>query len=270
MVSPQATYRVRAPAVGGTFYPRQPERLKRTVADLLDRASAEPRAAVRGIIAPHAGYVYSGPVAAEAFASLRSAASRFRRAVLVGPAHFVRFSGLAAPSQEAFATPLGEIPVDREAIRELDDEGLAVVDDAPHAPDHALEVELPFLQQIFGAMPIVPLLFGVVSPAVVAAAIERLWTPETLLVVSSDLSHFEPYASACRHDRRTAAAVEALDDEAIGPYDACGHLAVRGALRAAARHGLALERLDLRNSGDTAGDRASVVGYGAWLLRQPG
>jgi len=270
MVSVQTTYRVRAPAVAGTFYPGQPERLKRTVVDLLDRATTEAQATVRGIIAPHAGYVYSGPVAAEAFASLRSAASRFRRVVIIGPSHFMRFSGLAAPSQEAFATPLGEVPVDRGAISELDDAGLVVVDDVPHAPDHALEVELPFLQKIFGEIPVVPLLFGMVSPAVVTSALAHLWTRETLLVVSSDLSHFEPYASACLHDQRTATAIEALDDEVIGPYDACGHLAVRGALRVAASHGLAIERLDLRNSGDTAGDRASVVGYGAWLLRAPG
>lgn len=266
MVSAHATSGTRPPAVAGSFYPRAADELSRTVTDLLGAARAEGRAGIRGIIAPHAGYVYSGPVAAEAFASARSVEGRFRRAVIIGPSHFVLFHGVAAPSHGAFATPLGEIPIDTGAVRTLAEEGLVVIDDAPHAPDHAIEVELPFLQAIFGAMPIVPLLFGAVSASAVAAAIARLWTAETLLVISSDLSHYETYASARTHDARTAAAIESRDEAAIGPDDACGHLAIRGALIEAARRGLALERLDLRNSGEAAGDRESVVGYGAWVV----
>jgi len=202
-----------------------------------------------GIIAPHAGYPYSGQVAAAAFASVRRC-GWIKRAIVVGPAHFVLFSGLAAPSDTAFATPLGEVPVDVAAVEALSEETLVAIDDAPHAREHAIEVELPFLQSIFGDLPIVPLLFGSTSAAAVAAAIARVWTEDALLVVSSDLSHFSDYDAARRHDERTAAAIEALDEAAIGPCDACGHLAIRGALREAARRGLEVQRLALCNSGD--------------------
>jgi len=141
-----------------------------------------------------------------------------------------------------------------------------VIDDAPHERDHAIEVELPFLQAIFGSLPIVPLLFGITSARAVAAAIAEVWTDTTLLVVSSDLSHYEDWEAARSHDTRTAEAIEAIDEGAIGPADACGHLAIRGALINAKRRGLAIERVDLRNSGDTAGDKQTVVGYGAWAI----
>ena len=241
--------------------------LRRTVADLLDAAKAEERPGRRGVIAPHAGYVYSGSVAAEAFAGLGSSNGRFRRAVVIGPAHFVAVRGIAAPSYAAFATPLGEMPVDVAAVEALGGAGLVAIADEPHAPDHAIEVELPFLQALFGNLPIVPLLFGSTSAAAVAEAIARLWDDDTLLVVSSDLSHYESYDSARRHDARTAAAIERLEESAIGPADACGHLAVRGALMEAARAGLEVQRLALCNSGDSGGDRESVVGYGAWAFR---
>jgi AmmeMemoRadiSam system protein B len=188
------------------------------------------------------------------------------RAVVIGPAHFVPFAGIAAPSDSAFTTPLGDVPVNIVAVEALSEETLVAIDDAPHAPEHAIEVELPFLQSIQGVLPIVPLLFGSTSAAAVAAVIARVWTDDTLLVVSSDLSHFEDYNSASRHDERTASTIEALDEGAIGPSDACGHLAIRGALREAARRGLEVERLALCNSGDVMGDRGSVVGYGAWAF----
>jgi AmmeMemoRadiSam system protein B len=239
------------------------------VGDLLGSADVPSRANRCGIVAPHAGYAYSGPVAATAFASVRGLRGRIARAVIIGPAHYVPFRGIAAPSDAAFATPLGQVPVDVAAIEALGADALGSIDDKPHAPEHAIEVELPFLQALFGDLPIVPLVFGSASAGAVAAAIARLWTDDTLLIVSTDLSHFEDYASACRHDERTAAAIEAFDAAAIGPSDACGHLALRGALIEAARRGLAIERLGLCNSGDTAGDRRSVVGYGAWALHAP-
>jgi AmmeMemoRadiSam system protein B len=214
------------------------------------------------MIASHAGYAYSGQVAAAAFASVRCC-RWIKRAIVIGPAHFVRFSGLAAPSDRAFTTPLGEVPIDVGA-----EETLVAIDDAPHAAEHAIEVELPFLQSLFGNLPIVPLLFGSTSAAAVAAVIARVWTEDSLLVVSSDLSHFEDYDAARRHDARTAAAIEALDETAIGPADACGHVAVRGALREAARRGLKVKRFALCNSGDVTGDRRSVVGYGAWVFHR--
>jgi MEMO1 family protein len=258
-------YRTRPPAVAGAFYPRDPAALRREVDRLLAAARPAPREGLRGIIAPHAGYLYSGPTAAEAYAATRGAAW-VGRIVLIGPSHFVRFRGLAAPSHAAFATPLGAVPVDTGAVAALTDARLAAIDDRPHAPDHALEVELPFLQTLFGPLPVTPLLVGDVEAEAVAEAIDRVWTDDALLVVSSDLSHFEPYVAACAHDARTAAAIEAFDGARIGPRDACGYLAIRGALIAARQRGLAAQRLALMNSGDTAGDRSSVVGYGAWAF----
>lgn len=260
--------RVRPSVVAGSFYPRSAEELGLAIADLSAAAPRPSLCGIRGIIAPHAGYVYSGSVAAAAFASILNLKDHIHRAVVVGPAHFVRFGGIAAPSYTAFATPLGEVPVDTMAVEELVDAGLVIIDDVPHAQDHALEVELPFLQAIFGELPIVPLLFGRTGASEVAAAIARVWNDETMLVVSSDLSHYEEYETAQRHDTRTAAAIETFHESAIGPGDACGHLAVRGALIEAKRQGLEIHRLDLRNSGDTAGDKQSVVGYGAWAFHR--
>jgi AmmeMemoRadiSam system protein B len=268
MTTTRSIYRTRAPAVAGAFYPSSPEGLRRTVAGRLDAARTAPRPRLRGVIAPHAGYAYSGAVAAEAFAAARGLA--VERALVIGPAHHVPMRGLAAPSHDAFATPLGELPVEGGAVRALAAAGLAAIDDAPHAPEHALEVEFPFLQALYGELPVVPLLFGAAEASVVAEAMARLWTEDTLLVVSSDLSHFEPYAAARAHDARTAAAIERLDEAAIGPRDACGHSGVRGALIEARRRGLAVERLALTSSGDTAGGRDSVVGYGAWALVEGG
>lgn len=259
--------RPRAPAAAGSFYPRSGESLRQIVDNLLSAAAVRQSSRRCGIIAPHAGYAYSGQAAAAAFASVRCC-GWIKRAIVLGPAHFVAFSGLAAPSDTAFMTPLGEVPVDVAAVEALSEETLVAINDEPHAPEHALEVELPFLQSVFGDLPIVPLLFGSTSAAAVAAAIARVWTDDALLVVSSDLSHFEDYDAARRHDERTAAAIESLDEAAIGPSDACGHLAIRGALREAARRGLKVERLALCNSGDIAPDRRSVVGYGAWAFHR--
>jgi AmmeMemoRadiSam system protein B len=268
MATTRSIYRTRPPAVAGAFYSSSADALRRTVVEGLDAARARPRPRLRGVIAPHAGYAYSGAVAAEAFAAARGLG--VERALVIGPAHYVPMRGLAAPSHAAFATPLGVMPVEATAVRALAAAGLAAVDDVPHAPEHALEVELPFLQALFGELPVVPLLFGAADARAVAEALAWLWTEDTLLVVSSDLSHFEPYAAARAHDARTAAAIERLDQAAIGPRDACGHLAVRGALIEARRRGLAVERLALTNSGDTAGGRDSVVGYGAWALVEGG
>jgi hypothetical protein len=222
-----------------------------------------------GVIAPHAGYAYSGSVAAHAFACLRQLQGTIQRAIIIGPAHFVPFHGISAPADRAFTTPLGDMPVDVTTVEALNEEMLIVIDNEPHAPEHAIEVELPFLQSIFPNLPIVPLLCGTTTPQAVAAVIARIWTDDTLLVVSSDLSHFANYHAARVHDARTAVAIEALDAEAIGPSDACGHLAIRGALREAARRGLYVRRLALSNSGDIGGDRHSVVGYGAWAFHAP-
>jgi MEMO1 family protein len=266
MLSPCAS--PRAPAVAGTFYPRSAQTLSQTVGNLLATAKVQEGLCPCGVIAPHAGYAYSGVVAARAFTNLRRLHGQIERAMVIGPAHFVPFLGIAAPTHAAFTTPLGEVPVDLATVEALIEETLVAFNDEAHAPEHAIEVELPFLQSIFADLPIVPLLFGSTTAETVAAVIARIWTDATLLIISSDMSHFESYHVARRHDERTAAAIEAFDEAAIGPSDACGHLAIRGALKEAMRRGLKLTRLALCNSGDTAGDRRSVVGYGAWAFHR--
>jgi MEMO1 family protein len=256
---------IRAPAVAGTFYPADPGRLRAMVEEFLAGADASERSRPKAIIAPHAGYAYSGRVAGAAFASLGAAAGQIRRVVVIGPAHFVAFRGIAAPTADAFRTPLGEVPLDRGALEGLRDLPSVREADAPHAHEHALEVELPFLQVVLGEFALVPLLVGDAAPAEVAGVLASVWAgPETLIVISSDLSHYHPYSAAQRLDEATARAIEALDETALGPQAACGHLPIAGLLLEARRRRLCALRLDLRNSGDTAGSRDSVVGYGAW------
>lgn len=259
--------RIRPPAVASLFYPEAPDRLRAEIPGLLAGATPAPAGTrPKALIAPHAGYAYSGQVAAAAFATLGGEAARaVRRVVVIGPPHYVPFRGIAMPAAEAFATPLGQVPVDREALSDLADLPFLVQADAPHAPDHALEVELPFLQLRLGDFVLVPLLVGRADPQEVATVLDRLWGgPEVLIVVSSDLSHFHDYDTARRLDAATAAAIERGDWAGLGPADACGFLAIGGLLIEAARRGLGARRLALCNSGDTAGGRDRVVGYGAW------
>lgn len=259
---------VREAAVAGLFYPADPHRLRSAVEGLLATAEVERGGdRIRALIVPHAGYAYSGLVAAKAFAALRAEGRGPRRVVIIGPAHRMRVKGVAAPSVGAFATPLGEAPLDIAAIEEIAASPSVVIRDEPHANEHALEVELPFIQTVLGEVPIVPLLVGAAAPGEVAEVLSRLWDDDTLIVVSSDLSHYSAYDDARRHDYETAKAIERFDEAAIGFEDACGALPVRGLLIEAKRRGFAIERLDLRNSGDAAGDRDRVVGYGAWLVR---
>jgi MEMO1 family protein len=259
---------IRAPAVAGTFYPAEARRLQAALDGYLGAANdARAAGTPKAVIAPHAGYVYSGPVAAHAFASLGEDAPQIRRVVVIGPAHYVPFRGIAVPSATAFRTPLGDVPLDRDAMEAIRDLPQVRLADAPHQPEHALEVELPFLQAMLGNFALVPLLVGEVTAAEVAQVLDRLWDgPDSLLVISSDLSHYEPYARARQHDAATAAAIERLDAESLGPGDACGYLPIGGLLLAAGRRGIQARRLDLRNSGDTAGPKDQVVGYGAWAF----
>jgi AmmeMemoRadiSam system protein B len=261
----------RRPAVAGSFYPGESKELKTAVDALLSRAERSREPGLAGIIAPHAGYIYSGPIAAKAFATLAATDAVFRRVLLVGPAHYVPVSGVAAPSSAAFATPLGKIPLDRDAIASLVEAGLVSIDDRAHAREHSLEVELPFLQTVLGQFTLIPLLAGDVEPTQVAAIIDAVLDKRTLLVVSTDLSHYLGYASAQQRDLATAETIEHLAFDRLGPYDACGFAALNGALCAASGRQWRVRRLDLRNSGDTRGDRGSVVGYGAWafLSAQP-
>ena len=261
---------IRPPAVAGSFYPADPGRLRGAVECYLAAAedSGTP-GTLRALIAPHAGYVYSGPVAGHAFAALGEGGADMRRVVVIGPAHFVPFRGIAVPAAEAFRTPLGDVSLDRhalEAIRDLPQVRLA---DAPHQPEHAIEVELPFLQAVLGDCSLMPLLVGEATPAEVAEVLNRLWGErDTLLVISSDLSHYEPHERARAHDAATAAAIERLDAASLRPHDACGYLPIAGLLVEASRRGIQARRLDLRNSGDTAGPKDQVVGYGAWAFHE--
>lgn len=263
---------IRPAAVAGMFYPDDPRELRATLQAMLSDAAEAPAEALGGpapkaMIVPHAGYVYSGPIAASAYARLRPAAARIRRVVLIGPCHRVAVRGLAVSGADAFATPLGTVPVDRPAVETVLALPFVQCLDAAHEAEHALEVHLPFLQSVLGEFSLVPLVAGDAAPAEVAAVLERLWGgEETLIVISSDLSHYLPYDAAREIDRRTCSAIERLDPAAITWEQACGRVPVSGLLLAARRHGLAVTTLDLRNSGDTAGDRRRVVGYGAWMF----
>jgi MEMO1 family protein len=268
MLEPHQDKAIRRAAVAGLFYPADPGELKSAVEELLANSKIKHRPGrIRALIVPHAGYVYSGPVAAKAFALLRAAHYYAGRVAVIGPAHKIWIRGIAVPSVRAFATPLGKIPLDTTVIEEIAALPSAAIDDKPHANEHALEVELPFLQTVLGSARIVPLLVGSATPTEVAEVLSRLWDDDTLIVVSSDLSHFLRYEDAQRRDSATADAIERLDETAIDFEDACGAIPVRGLLIEAKRRGLSIERLDLRNSGDTAGDRDRVVGYGAWAIR---
>ena len=257
---------VRAPAVAGSFYPADAAELTAMVDAMLRRARPA-GAAPKAIIAPHAGYIYSGPIAASAYARLRPARETIARVVLLGPAHRVPLRGLAASSARAFATPLGRVALDREAIeRVLELPQVTILDEA-HEGEHSLEVQLPFLQRVLGAFSLVPLVVGVAPPEEVAEVLEALWGgPETLVVISSDLSHYHDYATARRLDGATSRAIEALAPEDIGEEGACGRMPIRGLLRLSRDLGLRAVTIDLRSSGDTAGDKHQVVGYGAYVF----
>lgn len=255
---------VRPPAVAGLFYPGEAGPLARTVSDLLADAPAAGNEVPKAVIAPHAGYVYSGPIAAHAYARLAPARGIVKRVVLLGPTHRVAVRGLAIPRAQAFATPLGTIELDRDAIESIRAMPQVVVSDEAHAREHSLEVHLPFLQNVLGDFKLVPLAVGYAEPAAVAAIIEALWGgPETLIVVSSDLSHYLRYAEAKVIDRETCDAVLALRTD-IDHDRACGATPVAGLALVARHKQLRAELLDVRNSGDTAGDKSRVVGYASF------
>ncbi len=264
--------RIRYPVAAGRFYPADAQELRDAIRGYLaDSPPVDLR--LRGLIVPHAGYVYSGPVAASGYAVLaRDPAvrdGRVRRVVLAGTCHTAGVRGVVTSSDRWFRTPLGDVEVDRPAVDTLLRTRCVTVHDAAQRRDHALEVQLPFLQEVLGAVTIVPLLVGRCDAQDAADVFDPLWDEQTLLLVSTDLSHYLPYQAAARLDSQTARCIEQLDDAGIGPQQACGYHAVRGALAAARRHGLAARTLGLRNSGDTAGPRDSVVGYGAFALYEP-
>jgi hypothetical protein len=255
---------VKTPVVAGLFYPGGKAELRAALNTYLHAGVATSVSRPHALIAPHAGYQYSGPIAGRAYATLAPWADEIRRVVVLAPSHRVAFSGIATSSAELFQTPLGDIPVDIEAVQRLTGQpGVMEFDDA-FAQEHALEVQLPFLQTVLQEFKLVPLIVGDADSADVAAALETLWGPDTLIVVSSDLSHYLDYHSCQQRDRSTSALIEDMRAEEIGPYDACGAYPIRGLLQMARQHGWKVRTLVLRNSGDTAGDRSRVVGYGAY------
>jgi AmmeMemoRadiSam system protein B len=258
-----AALRVRPPAVAGSFYPDDP----RVLASLVDRLIDEARASVpadapvpKAVIVPHAGYIYSGPIAASAYARVAGAKGRLTRVVLLGPSHREYVDGFAWPDADRLETPLG-------LVRAVSaDVAGATTNARAHAREHSLEVHLPFLQRVLGDVEVWPLLVGNTAPDGVASVLDALWgAADTLIVISSDLSHYHPWPGAVRIDAGTADQIESLQPT-LTHDQACGATPVNGLLLAAQRRRMRVERLDLRNSGDTAGGRDQVVGYGAFAF----
>lgn len=265
---------IRPPAVAGAFYPDDPATLAATLdtmlAEVADAGGAAPKTAPKAIIVPHAGYIYSGPVAATVYARLAPLSETIERVVVLGPCHRVAVQGAALSSVAAFATPLGKIDIDHSLDERLLQLSHVATYDEAHSREHSLEVQLPFLQRVLGNFELIPVAVGNASADEVADILECVWGgPETLIVISSDLSHYLDYDNAKTLDGETAKAIEALDPDAISDIQACGRIPVKGLLQVAEKLGLEVETLDLRNSGDTAGPRDQVVGYGAWTFSPP-
>lgn len=243
--------------MAGMFYPADPVDLSQMIGEYLADVPARHGATPKAIIAPHAGYIYSGPIAASAYALVRSAG--IRRVVLFGPAHRVLLNGVSASSASAWHTPLGDVPIEAPP-------GLQVVD-AAHVEEHSLEVQLPFLQVVLDDFTLIPLVVGRASIEEIADILEPLWGgAETLIVVSSDLSHYENYETANQLDSAVSQSIVELDPDGLGADSACGRIPIRGLLHLAKQKGMRAELVDLRNSGDTAGLRDQVVGYGAFAF----
>lgn len=263
---------IRPAAVAGMFYPGDARTLADEVGALLGAVSRKLTFAQgqqpKALIAPHAGYIYSGPIAASAYALLAPFAQVIRRVVLLGPCHRVAVRGLAVPHAAAFTTPLGDVPLDQEAISAALNLPQVIRHDAAHAEEHSLEVQLPFLQSVLDNFTLVPFAVGYATPDEVAEVLDLLWGgPETLIVISSDLSHYHAYADAQRRDRHTAEEIIHLH-LLVDHEQACGATPINGLLELAQRRRLKPQLLDLRNSGDTAGDRSRVVGYASFAFME--
>ncbi len=259
---------IRPTAVAGAFYPAQADVLRQLLLECFENAKPavlRPKA----LIVPHAGYIYSGPIAASAYALLEPLRATIRRVVLLGPVHRIWVSGMALPGVELFESPLGRVRLDQAGIAAISHLPQVSVSAAAHADEHSLEVHLPFLQTMLANFSLIPLAVGGASPEQIAEVLDILWGgDETLIVVSSDLSHFLPYAEAKQVDAATARAILKLDTHLAGEQ-ACGAFPINGLMLAARQRGLLPHLLDIRNSGDTAGDRGRVVGYGSFALVEP-
>ena len=277
MTRQETTESVRPPAVASLFYPGEAAELKQNLREMLDEASEaeDPNEDLpagqhlRALIVPHAGYVYSGSTAALAYHLLRKNRDDFHRILLLGPAHRVWLEGITFPGTDAFETPLGRIPLAKQQIRELLRFPEVQLRDDAHQDEHCLEVQLPFLQEILNEFELLPAVVGEISPDSLSGLLDNLLEdPQNLLLLSTDLSHFHSYSEAQAIDQKTAEAIESFEDEKILPEQACGAHPLRGLLRHARIQGWKIQRLGLCNSGDTAGSKDRVVGYGAWALSE--
>jgi AmmeMemoRadiSam system protein B len=262
---------VRAASAAGLYYPREAEGLRSALQSLLGTPAHEPVRPPKALVVPHAGYAYSGAVAASAYRTLAAAhAATIRHVVLLGPSHRVKMRGLAMPSCDYFETPVGRVRINAEARQRLRELGLAGIADAPHALEHSLEVQVPFLQALLGEFDLLPVAVGIAPPEQVGRALEAVWGgSETLVVVSSDLSHHHTHVEAQALDRQTAQRIlERRSD--LSEAQACGADSLNGLLDVARRRGLEVTLLDRRTSGDTAGEDQRVVGYGSFALYEPG
>lgn len=256
----------RQPAVAGAFYPANSLQLHQAI-DYYFKDAQSGLQVPKALIAPHAGYMYSGAVAASAYARIRGAGRSISRAVLLGPSHRVAFRGLAVPTADAFSMPFGKVPVDTEAIAGLVRYPFVHYLDQAHLYEHSLEVHLPFLQHVLQDFKIIPIVTGDASAEEAAAVLESLWGgPETLIVISSDLSHYHDYATAQKLDNATSHYIETKRYDLLSYESACGKVALSGLLKVACEHDLPIQAVDVRNSGDTAGDKKRVVGYGSYVV----
>ncbi|MBC8207050.1 MAG: AmmeMemoRadiSam system protein B [Kiritimatiellales bacterium] len=256
---------VRTPAVAGIFYPSDPDELLLAVRGFLHRAEKTSFTSPKALIVPHAGYIYSGAVAASAYAQIEP--EGIERVVLLGPAHILLLQALAVPETITWGTPIGDVMIDFQAVEKISTFPQVVFSEKAHQDEHSLEVQLPFLQEVLGKFKLVPMTVGDVSPEQVSGVLDAVWGgPETLIVVSSDLSHYKSYEQAMQMDQKTAKAIVNLDFRGLDPENACGLSAIAGLIYQARQRMMRVELLDLRNSGDTAGEKDQVVGYGAFAF----
>ncbi len=253
---------VRRPAVAGAFYPAESGELGRAIDEMLGSAKeARIDGTLRGLVVPHAGYIYSGPVAACGYRLLKGSADRIRRAVLMGPSHYALFLGACESGHGQWETPLGQVNARSEPG------GLINVLPQAHAPEHCLEVQLPFLQRVLGDFEAWPLLLGEVDPEELAGQIGGKVDEGTIVIASSDLSHYLPYDAAVRKDSVANESVPRLDIRRFAEEgDACGKIAILTLMHMARMKGWKGAFIDYRNSGDTAGPKSEVVGYGCYAF----
>lgn len=270
MSTNQRSISIRPAAVSGSFYPKNVTKLNNMLDELLGRQKLNIKAP-KAIIAPHAGYIYSGPIAASVYANIAKLKAQISRVILLGPAHHVYVKGIALASNTHFATPIGNVSVDTQTLNELENYSYVQFLDDAHKREHSLEVHIPFLQKVLNEFMLVPLLVGDAKPEQVAAVLDKLWGgDETLIVISSDLSHYLDYETASNTDRNTTYLIESFDYEKIGSKQACGCMPMRGLLKLAKEKNMTIQTLDLRNSGDISGKKDRVVGYGAYALFDSG